>query len=994
MPSGFTVVSNPLDCNDSVGSIYPGAPLNCDNGMDNDCSGHVERWYYEDQDRDSWTTAVIQCANVMPSGFTVVSNPLDCNDSDALINPGVPDNTCDSVDNNCNLYVDESTAPCFSPSITLASWGLTGVVISWVYPGPSSNVENFVVERSSNGITFYRVSVLPGNVTSFFNKVYLNSRYHYRVYARNATGVGGFSNLITLPTSLFEKTLGGSLADSARSIARTSDGGYIVAGSTQSFGAGSGDFYVAKFDRTGVVQWTRTFGGSTADEARSIIQTSDGGYIVVGHTYSLINGSDIYVIKLGSSGNVQWTRTVGGSDDDFGNYVIQVSGGYVIAGNTYSFGATFSDVYVVMLSSSGSVQWTITIGGSGNDIGKSVIQTSDGGFLVVGDTAGQGGSDILVVKLYSSGATQWIKTIDVFFSSDFANSVIQSPDGGFVIAGYTVYSVDKDIYIVKLNSDGSIHWTRRIGNSQNSEYGEAIINSGDGGYFVVGSMSHGVYSDIVVARLNSSGDLLWSKTIGGTNNDYAYSVTHGSDGGYVLVGSTNSFGAGDQDIYLVKIADEGTLECHDQSYFPGTGTGGTEQFQTLVSAFPTPLSASLTPISYTVSSTDYALCVQNFAVAIGGTNFDRGNSVIQTLDEGYLVVGSTSSFGAGNYDVYIVKLNSSGAVQWTRTVGGSGSDSGGSVIQTSDGGYLIVGETSSFVVGGSDVFIVKLDSSGAVQWTRTVGGTNSDEGKSVIQTADGGYLIVGDTVGPGNVDVLVVKTDSSGDVQWLRRVGGSNYDRGESVVQSSDGGYIVVGHTSSFGAGGDIYVVKLDSSGLVQWNKTMGGSDLDFGSSVIQSSDGGYVVIGGTYSFGSGWDDIYVAKVGSAFENCFVQGVTNYTVFSPVTSSVLQSPSSSSPSPASYTFSVTPSSGGSLIPICYSAGAPPLPMCYVNRDCDFPSFDRSFVVENNQALKDNTTRISGQNTESYGCSASAFTLVVVYLIFSAAVLRAFRYTKR
>ncbi|MDW8088105.1 MAG: hypothetical protein RMJ45_09015, partial [Candidatus Calescibacterium sp.] len=238
------------------------------------------------------------------------------------------------------------------------------------------------------------------------------------------------------------------------------------------------------------------------------------------------------------------------------------------------------------------------------------------------------------------------------------------------------------------------------------------------------------------------------------------------------------------------------------------------------------------------------------------------------------------------------------------------------------------------------------------------------------------------------------KTDSSGSVQWLRRVGGSNYDRGESVVQSSDGGYIVVGHTSSFGAGGDIYVVKLDSSGLVQWNKTMGGSDLDFGSSVIQSSDGGYVVIGGTYSFGSGWDDIYVAKVGSAFENCFVQGVTNYTVFSPVTSSVLQSPSSSSHSPASYTFSVTPSSGGSLTQICYSAGAPPLPMCYVNRDCDFPSFDRSFVVENNQALKDNTTRISGQNTESYGCSASAFTLVVVYLIFSAAVLRAFRYTKR
>jgi hypothetical protein len=197
---------------------------------------------------------------------------------------------------------------------------------------------------------------------------------------------------------------------------------------------------------------------------------------------------------------------------------------------------------------------------------------------------------------------------------------------------------------------------------------------------------------------------------------------------------------------------------------------------------------------------------------IGGSNYDVAYSIIQSSDGGYIVAGYTGSFGAGYADIYVVKLDSSGNVLWTKTIGGSSRDEASSIIQSSDGGYVVAGWTSSFGAGGYDFYVVKLDSSGNVLWTKTIGGSDNDFAYSIIQSSDGGYVVAGRTesFGAGYVDIYVVKLDSSGNVLWTKTIGGSSWDEASSIIQSSDGGYVVAGWTSRYGG---IYVVKTDSNG-------------------------------------------------------------------------------------------------------------------------------------------------------------------------------------
>jgi hypothetical protein len=201
----------------------------------------------------------------------------------------------------------------------------------------------------------------------------------------------------------------------------------------------------------------------------------------------------------------------------------------------------------------------------------------------------------------------------------------------------------------------------------------------------------------------------------------------------------------------------------------------------------------------------------------GGTGEDYGNSVQQTSDSGYIVAGYTNSFGAGNEDVYLVKTSASGDALWTRTYGGTGEDYGNSVQQTSDSGYIVAGWTNSFGAGGHDIYLIKTNASGDTLWTRTYGGTGGDEGYSVQQTSDGGYIIAGYTgsFGAGGWDVYLIKTNASGDTLWTSTYGGAYDDWGYSVGQTSDGGYIVAGFTDSWSGSWDVYLVKTDGNGSV-----------------------------------------------------------------------------------------------------------------------------------------------------------------------------------
>jgi len=247
----------------------------------------------------------------------------------------------------------------------------------------------------------------------------------------------------------------------------------------------------------------------------------------------------------------------------------------------------------------------------------------------------------------------------------------------------------------------------------------------------------------------------------------------------------------------------------------------------------------------------------------GGDGNDIGFSVQETSDGGYIIAGYTTSFGAGYYDVYLMKTDADGESLWTRTYGGSDDDKGFSVQGTADGGYIIAGVTLSFGTGNYDVYLIKTDAFGNLIWEKTYGGENSDWGFSVQVTSDGGYIITGSTEssGAGAMDVYIVKTDANGDTLWTRTYGGIKNDSASSIQLTSDGGYIICGSSESFGAGKeDIYLLRIDSNGNALWTKTYGGTDYDYGSSVRQTLDGGYIIAGQTNSFGAGEYDVYLIK--------------------------------------------------------------------------------------------------------------------------------------
>ena len=354
-------------------------------------------------------------------------------------------------------------------------------------------------------------------------------------------------------------------------------------------------------------------------------------------------------------------------------------------------------------------------------------------------------------------------------------------------------------------------WETNFGGSS-GDYGYSVQQTSDGGYIMTGhTESFGNGDDVYLIKADANGVQQWSQTFGGWDYDDGYSVKQTSDGGFIVVGVTYSFGNGDGDVYLIK-----------------TDVNG----------------------------------VQQWYRTFGGSDYDYGNSVQQTSDGGYIITGHTyigDTLGA----IYLIKTNSSGVQQWYKSLGGVDDDEGYCVQQTSDGGYIISGYTRSFGIGASDVYLIKTDSQGDTIWTSTFGGVGHfyDYGYSVEETTDGGYIVAGEKYSSGNSDVYLIKTDSYGNGVWTRTFGGLGADRGYSVKQTIDGGYIVTGNTNSYGNGSwDAYLIKTDVNGDSTWTKTFGGISYDYSHDVQQTIDGGYVVVGSTYSFGNGGYDVYLIK--------------------------------------------------------------------------------------------------------------------------------------
>ncbi|PSR55161.1 hypothetical protein AHMF7605_17430 [Adhaeribacter arboris] len=831
----------------------------------------------------------------------------------------------------------------------------------------------------------------------------------------------------------WDKTIGGSESDELSSLQQTSDGGYILGGSSTSGISGDKsenkksdytdvDYWVVKLKADGSKEWDKTIGGNSDDNLTSGQQTNDGGYILGGTSQSEISGDksqapkggngDYWIVKLKADGSKEWDKTIGGSNSDKLASVQQTSdGGYVaggysgsdISGNKSQISKGYEDYWVVKLKADGSQEWDKTSGGSDTDVLTSLQQTSDGNYILGGwsnsgksgdkSQAAKGGSDYWIIKLDNKGSknqfvtiasipvktlgegpfaisatatsglpvtfrvvsgpatikdnivtiiglgtvlvkafvagtdayqpaeatlsffvetpallkTEWEKIIGGD-KEDVISFVQPTPDGGYILGGTSASGIsgDKseankgevsngepttDYWIVKLNADRTIAWDKTIGGNANDVL-HVVRQTSDGGYILGGYSESGKSgdkseankgeADYWVVKLNANGSKAWDKTIGGNKKDELTYLQPTRDGGYILGGTSVSGISGDKseasrdseeafyhgDYWVVKLNSAGTkvwdktLGGDDEEIFVSvqqTSDGGYILGGTSFSGKTGDKSEDNRGGAWLVKLQADGTIVWDKAFNVGEVS-----SVQPTSDGGY-VLGAGGDRTSSNNDYWIIKLKANGIKEWDKIIGGDGDDVLASVQQTNDGGYILGGTSTSSISGdrtkaSGRPWIVKLHADGTKVWDETI---ISGALISLQQVSDGGYLFSGISAGKGSFDYWIIKLTEEQPyiAQWDTRYGGTGKDNFTSVIKTSDGGYLSGGYTNSGVSGdksqnsqgnNDYWIVKSDKNGKKVWEKSYGGTQEDYLNRVIQTADGGYLLGGSSRSGKSG----------------------------------------------------------------------------------------------------------------------------------------------
>ena len=758
-------------------------------------------------------------------------------------------------------------------------------------PATDSKGEIIGTQETINGREYYTVTTNEnGEITAdlpegLYKAVEVEAPEKYDLEGQEYYfGIGASREAPTTMGVELARSVGGSRGESINSVAGTNDGGFIAGGSFASDEIQVGDYnlnnngdydgMIIKYSSEGEVEWTRSIGGDAYDNISSVAVTNDGGYIVGGSFGSdeiqvgeeTLEGNSSYyrycydgmIIKYSEEGEVEWAKSVGGDDNDRINLVASTSDGGAIVGGYFAStkiqvgdytlannsNPGYDDGMIIKYSSSGEVEWARSVGGDDNDRINSVASTSDGGYIAggyfrsdeiqVGDYTLtnniSGGCDGMIIKYSSSGEVEWVRSVGGD-DEDYIESVVEINDGGYIVGGYFKGS-----------------------NIQVGEY--TLTNNSSGTYF----------SDGMIIKYSSSGEVEWARSVGGDADDEITSVTTTSAGEIIVGGS---FGSDEIQVGDHILVNKGKTYTYDGMLIKYSGEGEIEWARNVGER-----------------SNEY---ISEVATTRDGSFIAGGSFSSDSIEVGDYTFTNNCGLADGSADGIIIKYDSkevnNPTVMKAEGIGGSSEDSINSVARTSDGGYIAGGyfHSSSIQVGDytltnngkKDGMIIKYNSEGKVEWARSVGGTSLDEITSVAETSDGGYLVGGYfqsnsiQVGEytlkknGYTDGLIIKYSSKGEVEWAKNIGGDEYERITSVTATCDGGAIVGGYfasesiqvgdytlsnNSSSSNDSDGIIIKYSRNGEVEWARSVGGDDSEQITSVTATSDGGAIVGGHFWS--------------------------------------------------------------------------------------------------------------------------------------------------
>ncbi len=630
-----------------------------------------------------------------------------------------------------------------------------------------------------------------------------------------------------------------------RDLAKTDDGGYVLAGTLETVVGNRadnplyrGDICLERKDPNGTIVWSRTFGGEKNDEVRRLIRVSDGGFLVIGQTESF--GKGAWVIRTDADGRELWNKTFGKSRMDSFNAAVEMrGGGFALAGASDAFSSRGQGAWLVRIDAQGTELWNRTFGGEVLDVAQSVVEYPYGGIVIAGVMNTESGSltDALLIRTDTAGNLVWKKTFGGS-GSDEALSVVATRQGEIIFTGSTFTTGLKadDFWVVKTDAEGTEVWNRKF-SQKGLERGMALVHAPDNGFFVIETVAADTWK-IKLVNLDHEGNMVWEREYTGIEpdmNSCRYTLSLHPDGTTLLSGPGITQGT-----WLIETTVDGTET--------GRQTFGmmTEEIS------PTPQTTWRQPYvqSGWLVRTD-ATGAELWNTTFGDTRMQDPYSVRQTADGGYVIAGSAMNDGMHS-DAWLTFFNDGGQKTGRVVVSSDGLAEIRSAQVLPDGGFILAGKRDASGWESAKMMLIRTDKTGSKLWEKDLTDLPIGGGEFVSRTSDGGYIVSGSFLSREHrsPDGVILKTNTVGSIAWNRTFGGSGQDHIPGAAETPDGGYIAVLATTE-GDRVDTFtslatLIRFDKEGTVVWSRPITESDPVDPRMILSTSDGGFLVAGYT----------------------------------------------------------------------------------------------------------------------------------------------------